>query len=280
VSATARRVAVTGGSLAVELLPGSSAPVLAIHGISSTRRLWLWLREQAPDISVLAPDLRGRGDSIDVRGPFSVRQHADDMVAVMDAYRLEAVHVCGMSMGGFVAVDLAGRYPDRVRSLVLVDGGLPMRRPAGLTREALPHVFADRLGRLKHAWPSLDDYLAFFTAHTAPLLDPQDPLLREYAAHDLVDGRVRLSADALLGDAEDVFFSPPPIDAVAAPVRMLHADWSIGANSPPAYDEALLEPARKAFSEVTLIPRVDHASTIMGRVGAAATAATLRRALS
>ena len=57
-------VSVQGGELAVEVLEGRSEPVLAIHGISSQRRLWNWLRAEAPEIALIAPDLRGRGDSL------------------------------------------------------------------------------------------------------------------------------------------------------------------------------------------------------------------------
>jgi pimeloyl-ACP methyl ester carboxylesterase len=280
VAAEVRPVAVLGGDLVVELLPGETEPVLMVHGISSTRRLWLWLRAVAPEITLLAPDLRGRADSVSISGPFSLQQHADDLVAVLDAFGLESVHVCGMSMGGFVAVDLAGRYPERVRSLVLVDGGLPMRQPPGLTREALPQVFADRMGRLEQTWPSIEAYAEYLTSQTAPLLDPADPLLHEYLRHDLQDGRVRLSGEALLNDAADIFFSPPPIDAVKAPVRLLHAEWSVGRGSPPAYDDAALREARESFAEVTLVPGVDHAGSIMTNAGASSAATALTGALA
>jgi pimeloyl-ACP methyl ester carboxylesterase len=79
-----------------------------------------------------------------------------------------AVHVCGMSMGGFVAVELATAHPGRVKSLILVDGGFPMAAPPGLTPEALPAVFKDRLARLEHEWPSVCDYAEFFGAGSAP----------------------------------------------------------------------------------------------------------------
>ena len=273
-----RRVPVRGGELAVEMLPGRTEPVLAIHGVSSQRRLWNWLRAVDPDITVLAPDLRGRGDSIDVTGPSSVDQHVDDLVAVLDAHGLGAVHVCGMSMGGFIAVQLARRFPDRVRSLVLVDGGPPMVQPPGLTRDALPAVFADRLARLEQVWPSVDDYLAFFTTNTAPLLDAADPLLQHYAEHDLRDGRVRLSGQALLDDAGDIFFGPPPIDEVQVPMRLLHAQWSIGPDTAPAYDDALIEAIRHRFAEVRFLPGLDHAGSIMTRAGAAAVAELIRAA--
>jgi pimeloyl-ACP methyl ester carboxylesterase len=277
------QVPVTGGVLEVELHRGQSAPVLAVHGISSQRRLWDWLRQEAPEITVVAPDLRGRGGSIGVPGPFSIGRHADDMVAVLDALELEAVTVCGMSMGGFVAVELANRYPARVKDLVLVDGGFPMARPDGLTREMLPAVFADRLGRLDHSWDSLEDYHEFFSGSTAPLLDPADPLLRDYLAHDLVGGKVRLSGDALLGDAADIYFGDLRWQDIKVPTRFLHAQWSRGADSPPAYPAEAVHSYQAALPGVLstcYVAGVDHAGSIMTPAGAKATAALLREALS
>ena len=178
-------VAVPGGALAVEHVTAATSPVLAIHGISSQRKLWNWLRAQHPGLSLIAPDLRGRGDSVGVTGPSSVSRHAADLIAVLDHLGLDAVPVCGMSMGGFVAVELATTYPDRVTDLVLVDGGFPMATAPGLTPEAVPAIFRDRLARLDRDWPSVEDYARFFVEQTAPLLDPADPLLLDYLAHDL-----------------------------------------------------------------------------------------------
>ena len=61
-------VGVPGGTLAVEHVTAATSPVLAIHGISSQRKLWNWLRAQRPGLSLIAPDLRGRGDSVGVNG--------------------------------------------------------------------------------------------------------------------------------------------------------------------------------------------------------------------
>jgi pimeloyl-ACP methyl ester carboxylesterase len=65
-------VEVPGGALAVELIRSGTEPVLAIHGISSQRRLWNWLRAAEPGLSLIAPDLRGRGASVQVAGRSSV----------------------------------------------------------------------------------------------------------------------------------------------------------------------------------------------------------------
>ena len=78
-------VTVPGGDLAYEVLGGSTAPVLAIHGISSHRRLWSWLHAEAPELTLVTPDLRGRADSVEVQGPYGLARHADDMATVLDA---------------------------------------------------------------------------------------------------------------------------------------------------------------------------------------------------
>src|SRR5437667_8796485 len=52
-------VEVPGGRLAVETFGSDTEPVLAIHGISSQRKLWNWLRAAAPGLSLIAPDLPG-----------------------------------------------------------------------------------------------------------------------------------------------------------------------------------------------------------------------------
>lgn len=272
-------VAVPGGQLTYEVTTGGSAPVLAVHGISSQRRLWDWLRAIAPELTLVTPDLRGRGDSVSVQGPSSLVRHADDLVLLLDQLGLDAVHVCGMSMGAFVAVQLAARHPERVQSLILVDGGFPIATPPGMTRDLVPAAFADRLDRLARSWPSVADYLDFFVTHTAPLLDPDDPLLHGYLAHDLRDGLVRLSGAALVSDAEDVYFSDNPWASLQLPIRFLPAQWSVGADSAPAYPPDAVARYTEQAVAVRRIDQVDHAGTIMTYPGAAATATMVRDAL-
>ncbi len=170
------------------------------------------------------------------------------MVAILDRLGLDTVHVCGMSMGGFVAIELAASHPGRVKSLILVDGGFPMAAPPGLTREMLPAVFRDRLDRLDREWPSVREYAEFFVANTAPLLDPADPLLLDYLTHDLVDRRVRLSTEALVADAADIFFGPSVWQQLQVPARLLTAEWSTGAGSPRP------TPPRSSRASVTRCP--------------------------
>jgi pimeloyl-ACP methyl ester carboxylesterase len=276
-------VDVPGGALAAEVISSGTELVLAIHGISSQRKLWNWLRAADPGLSLIAPDLRGRGDSVGVAGQSSIGRHAADIVTVLDHLGLDAVHVCGMSMGGFVAVELAAVYPARVKSLILVDGGFPTAAPPGLTPEALPAVFKDRLARLDRDWPSVSEYARFFTEQTAPLLDPADPLLLDYLAHDLADGRARLSAEALIGDATDIFFGSSKWQQLQVPTRLLTAEWSVGQGGAPAYPAEAVASFRAglgALLTVRPVPGVDHAASIMSLPGAQASAELIRAALT
>jgi pimeloyl-ACP methyl ester carboxylesterase len=273
-------VPVAGGALEVDVLPGETEPVLAVHGVSSNRRLWNWLRAEAPEVALVAPDLRGRGGSVAVGGPSSLARHAEDLVAVLDALELERVRVCGMSMGAFVAVVLASAHPDRVRDLVLVDGGFPMAAAEGLTADQVRATFAAQAGRTQRTFADVAEYAAYF-GQGAPLLDADDPLLSDYLRHDLRGGRVRLDTDVLVADAVDTLLGASPWRALARPTRLLYAEWSVGAGSAPAYTPervAGFAAELPALRSTEFVPGVDHAASIMTHHGAAAVARVLRDA--
>lgn len=100
---------------------GSGSPVLLIMGLSFTHEMWFRVLPhltQARFRAILF-DNRGMGRSDCPRSPYSIRQMASDAVAVMDAAGVTSAHVIGASMGGMIALELALRYPERVRSLVL-----------------------------------------------------------------------------------------------------------------------------------------------------------------
>ena len=275
-----------GRRLHVRRRRGSSRPVLAVHGVSSTSALWAWVLHEAPDLDLVAADLSGRGASTPLQGTSTLAGHADDQLAVLDALDLPAVDVVGMSLGAFVAVRLAADHPDRVRSLTLLDGGLPAaRRPTG--REQLEAAFADRLAT---EWPDLAAYTEFVVRNTGPLLDPADPLLHQCLAHDLErgadGGRVRLDGRALVDDAADLFLTDAAEDALRrlqVPARVLHAEWSTGAGSVPMYtaDEVAAQlAAHPALVHAEELPGHDHAGVVMSRTGAAASVRVLRESLA
>lgn len=102
---------------------GTGPVALFIHGFPLDSSMWI---DQMADLSAIrrciAPDLRGFGRSAPVTGaPLTMEQHADDLAAILDLVSAEAADIIGLSMGGYVAMAFAERYPDRMRSLALID---------------------------------------------------------------------------------------------------------------------------------------------------------------
>lgn len=157
-------VAVTGGELAVARWPGEGEPVLAVHGITGNHLWWAETVDAlAGRATVLAPDLRGRSLSADLPGPYGLGAHVADLVDLLDGLGVQQATVVGHSMGGFVAARLAAAHPERVRRLVLCDGGVPLTTPAGSTPEDdLPGRIPLSWGRLGRVFADPRDYAAYW----------------------------------------------------------------------------------------------------------------------
>ncbi len=102
---------------------GSDSVALFIHGFPLDSTMWL---EQIQILSdsrrCIAPDLRGFGrSSPSTRSVLSMEDHADDLVAFLDALGIDTVDLVGLSMGGYVALAFAEHHPERLRTLALVD---------------------------------------------------------------------------------------------------------------------------------------------------------------
>ena len=101
-------------------LEGAGAPLLLIRGLGSTCE---GFREQirglAPHFQVVAFDNRCVGRTDQPQQPFAIADMANDTAALIEALRMESAHIFGVSLGGMVAQELALRYPQKVRKLVL-----------------------------------------------------------------------------------------------------------------------------------------------------------------
>ena len=113
-------------------------PVLGLHGVTaSAMSLQPVARAVVSETLIAAPDLRGRGASGQLPGPYGMEVHADDCAAVVRALGLDPVIVVGESMGAYVGVTFAAKYPELVKSFVLVDGGIPLPLPEGIPTDVL-----------------------------------------------------------------------------------------------------------------------------------------------
>ena len=122
---------------------GSGTPIVILRGLGRWSEHWCGFDDLlARHFQVIAIDNRGFGMSkkAAVGIDLSIDQLADDVAGVLKQLSLESVIIVGVSLGGMLAISLAGRYPDLVRKLVLVNssvGGSPYRR---ITNKALAAI--------------------------------------------------------------------------------------------------------------------------------------------
>lgn len=103
---------------------GDGPPLLLVAGLASDVSSWQTVLPALSEyFRVILVDNRGIGRSVPEDAPVSVDLMADDCAALIDHLGYGPVHVLGHSMGGFTALSLAARYPDRVKKLVLAATG-------------------------------------------------------------------------------------------------------------------------------------------------------------
>jgi lipase len=138
--------------------PSDGFPLLALHGVTGHGGRWRRLAgTQLPRFRVIAPDLRGHGHSV-VLPPWTLEQHAADLLAVLDAFELDAVPVLAHSFGSAVALHLARLAPGRISRLLLLDPAVGIDPALALTRAGVvPRTFADpreAYQAQRHDWPA------------------------------------------------------------------------------------------------------------------------------
>lgn len=107
---------------------GDGQPLFLIHGLGSSSRNWeLQADYFAEKYRVITYDLRGHGRTSKPPGPYSMRTFAKDAAALLTGLEAAPAHVVGISMGGMIAFELAVRYPELLKSLVIVNSVPDMR---------------------------------------------------------------------------------------------------------------------------------------------------------
>jgi pimeloyl-ACP methyl ester carboxylesterase len=97
-------------------------PVVFIHGFPFSHEMWKPQLNAIPNnIHAIAYDVRGHGLSDVGDGQYSIEFFVDDLIALLDHLFIEKAILCGLSMGGYIALRTIERHPDRVCGLVLCD---------------------------------------------------------------------------------------------------------------------------------------------------------------
>lgn len=101
---------------------GHGTPVLLIHGFPLDREMWNdQLRGLSASARVIAPDLRGFGESGPPPDVMPMEDYATDLAELLEILAVDRAVVCGLSMGGYVALAFHARFPERTAGLVLAN---------------------------------------------------------------------------------------------------------------------------------------------------------------
>lgn len=289
-------IPVDGGSLRVgEWGPDDPAAptVIAAHGITASHLAWSEIARAMPTVRLIAPDLRGRGRSAGLPGPYGMARHAADLEAVMEKLDLRRAVLVGHSMGGFVAMVAAHLYPERFSEVLLIDGGLPLAIPAGISREdLLAATLGPAAARLSMTFPDRAAYLEFWKQHPAFAGDQWNQAAIDYVNYDLTGTepylRPSASMEAVRADSMDLYEGElvraalaelTGISLLRPPVMLLTAPRGLLDETPGLYSsgEVARWLAEAPAVRIREVPDVNHYTIVMGTAGASAVARELRR---
>lgn len=103
---------------------GKGDPLLLLHGLGSNAQDWeVQISAFSKNYSVIAVDLRGHGLSDKPKGPYTIRQFADDCNQLLTELNIDRTHILGLSLGCAVGYELAIHYPELVHSFIGVNMG-------------------------------------------------------------------------------------------------------------------------------------------------------------
>lgn len=230
---TSQVASINGIQLYVEC-QGEGEALLLLHGGGGVGANWRLIFDVAPDgYGLVIPDLRGHGRSAHAGGPFTFRQLALDVIALMDSLRITTFKAIGVSMGAKALLHLATIQPERVEAMVVVSATpyFPETTRALMrTASAIPHDDQD-WARMRQWHPHGDDQIRALWA-----------MPRQFA-----------------DDYEDMSFTPPRLGHIQARTLIVHGDRD------PLYPVALALEMRAAIprSHLWVVPNGGH-SPIFG----------------
>jgi lipase len=283
---------VAGGSLTLAVAgpgePGAAPLVLGAHGTTQSHRALVAVARHLAerDITFLAPDLRGRGGSAGLPGPYGLGSHVGDLVAILDYWGAERAVLAGHSLGAYIVARMAAAHPERCGGVVLIDGGLSPRLSSSIDVDAvLDAVLGPALARLRMTFTSREDYRDFWRRHPA-FINRWNADIENWVDYDLggPPGALRPSVaeSAVRADGRDVLDGAAvwaSLAAVAEPVVLLRAPRGFLDDPHPLLPEAMVQEAKQSIPRLrdVLIDDTNHYLIVLGDREAAAVAVEIAR---
>ena len=173
-------------------------PMLLVHGGRDHCRNWDWVAEHYRDrYHIIAPDLRGHGDSQwMVGGSYSMLDYVYDIGQLVHQKHMQPVTIIGHSLGGSISLNYTGLYPDTVDKLVAIEG---MGPPPEMIRERINQPIEKRLlnwvddlrrlsGRLPRKYDTLEDAYERMQTENPHLTEAQARHLTIHGSNQNEDG--------------------------------------------------------------------------------------------
>ena len=182
----------------------SAPPLILVHGGLDQSRSWdAMARALRARFHVIAPDLRGHGDSDWATGSsYSLSDHVYDLTCLIKSAGLEQVAIVSHSMGGMVSLTYAGAFPEKVSRLAVLDGvtNFPARKVKPIDVRIAEWVGdLDKTAQRKiHRYPSVADGAERILARNARLTREQAMHLATHALKRDADGEYSWKFDPYL----------------------------------------------------------------------------------
>jgi pimeloyl-ACP methyl ester carboxylesterase len=201
-------------------------PLLLVHGGRDHCRNWDWVAEElAPHWHVIAPDLRGHGDSQwSLDGTYMMANYVYDLAQLIHQQKLAPVTIVAHSLGGNIALRYTGLYPENVAKLVSIEGlGPSPKMLAERYAKGFPTRMRDWIdeqrklaGRLPRRYPTIED--AFARMH-----EENKHLSAEQARHLTLHGINQNEDGTYSWKFDNYVRSWPPYDMTQADIEELWA---------------------------------------------------------
>ncbi|SCE97379.1 alpha/beta hydrolase [Micromonospora mirobrigensis] len=249
---------------------------VAAHGITASGMAFRTVGRHLPDDwSLIALDLRGRGGSNTLPGPYGMSRHAEDIhAAAVQFGQGRPVALVGQSMGAYAALRAAARVPELFTRLVLVDGGLPLPVPPGFDLDVdavLTATLGPAIARLRETYPSQEAYVDVFRNHPALAAQWSDDLTA-YARYDATGApgavRSRVDPEAVRADGRDLLTGNDSFGddllALRVPTALLYAPRGMFGQPPGMLPEPVVAHWRqRAPWLVTELVDANHYTILM-----------------
>ena len=245
------KLKVRGFEMGYDDTGGAGPPLVLIHGYPLDRTLWSAQTHALADVArVIAPDLRGFGESALPRADATMDTYADDVRALLDALGIKNAIIAGLSMGGYIAFAFYRKYAHRVRALILADTRATADTPEGKLGRDASIALAREQGAGAIADAMVPKSLTVHTLATNPALTNAT---RALLARQSVDTIV-----TALGALRDRPDSTPTLADISAPTLII-----VGAEDAitPVKDSEMMRDAIRG-ARLAIIPNAGHLANI------------------